>query len=110
IVLTGPAYRELQRFADPGRSATAITRCTAAGGSFSVSGTIDNREGESRSYVIDIAVTSADGVDHVNVPLVDVAAGSTAPFTLTMPSSVTDPTCTVARVTGPYPFGLEPPG
>lgn len=111
IALTRTSYRELLRFAQPGPATTVIDTCAADGGALTVSGTIENRDDVRRSYVIDLAVTSAGGgVDHVNVSVDDVAAGDTAPWTLTRTSSVTEPRCRVDQVTGPYPFGLEPPG
>jgi hypothetical protein len=111
IALTATAYREILRFAQPGRVVTTIDQCTASGGSLMIAGTIENREDDERDYVIDIAVSSpGDDVEHRIVSVDDVAPGATEPWSISVTSSVTSPTCRLDQVTGPYPFGLEPTG
>lgn len=111
IVLTATTYREIVRFAQPGRVVTTIDRCTASGGSLMIAGTVENREDDVRDYVLDIAVASPDDdVVHRRVSVDDVAPGATEPWSISVTSSVTSPTCRLAQVTGPYPFGLEPAG
>jgi hypothetical protein len=111
IALTATTYRELVRFAQPGRVVTTIDRCTASGGSLMIAGTVENREDDERDYVIDIAVSSpGNDVFRLRAPVDDVAPGATEPWSISVLSSVTSPTCRLAQVTGPYPFGLDPDG
>ena len=111
VILTRSTYDELVRFAQPGRATTTIDRCAVEDGKLVVEGTLGNREADERNYVLDIAVTAPrTEVEHFHLSVDDVAAGTTRPWSLSVTTSISDPTCRLAQLTGPYPFGLDPAG
>lgn len=110
IVLTRTTYDELVLFARPGR-VTATVACAVTDGRLTVKGSVVNEEDDERDYVLDIAVSSpGTDVEHFHVSVDDVAGGTSKPWSLVVTTSITEPTCRLAQVTGPYPFGLDPAG
>jgi hypothetical protein len=106
------AYREFVDYLEPGPNDVEVTGCTVDGPSVQVTGTIENLDDEVHDYTITVDVLDGDRrMDTIDVEVNDVAPGevrSWEDLALTRGDEVTEPSCDVRAVNGPFPFGLDP--
>ncbi len=110
-VFTVITFREVDRYVDPEPSTVEVERCEVLDGSASVAGTIRN-DGDIRAgFTVEITIERAgSGVVErtLVIPVDQLDPGEVGRFDAERPVRVDAVECTVAEVTGPLPFGIDP--
>jgi hypothetical protein len=110
VLFTIAFVRELDRYSNPAVNTVEIEQCSLEGSAATATGQITNlgTEPADFSIQIDFVRPGTDNPDRrARVPVVDVPPGETAPFSVTRAVSLDEIDCSVGRVDGPLPFGVE---
>lgn len=107
FLLTRAVLHEIRDFIEPGSHEVVIDTCAVDGGTATVHGTIRNTDTLPHVYRIVVHVDSGADTATATVPVPEVAAGATAPWTATTDIDGASITCAVSDVFGPLPFGVD---
>lgn len=110
VVLTVVVVDELDQYYDPSPNRATITSCTTdADGSAAATGELTNLGSSDADFTVRVAFVRS-GTDNVQrstrVTVDDVAPGATVDFRADAAVGV-DVECTIDRVDGPLPFGID---
>ena len=109
VILTGVAYRQFDDYVNPGPYRVEESTCTLEELRATFGGTITNLDDRERDY--ELVLQFLDGsavVSNDRVRVDDVDPGEARPWSSSGRVGEIDLACRVRRVTGPYPFGLDP--
>ncbi len=105
---TKVVLREVRNFIEPGPHEVLVQQpCTIDHGTATLHGTIRNLDDHRRDYRIEVDFDNGDDTKIDTVPVFDVEAGATAPWTSTVDIGGTSVACLVGKVYGPLPFNID---
>jgi hypothetical protein len=105
---TKAVVREFRDFIEPGPHELFVEQpCALDNGRATVNGTIRNLDNEGHDYRIFIDFNGPDDDASSTVPVHDVAAGETAPWTSSVSFDGSSVECKVTDVFGPVPFDVD---
>ena len=95
----------MMRFNEAGDHEVKIVECAEVDNETSVVATITNLEGDRRSYVVTVELTSDESIE---LQVDDVEPGETREFFFVDDFRYAALDCKILEVTGPWPFGVNP--
>lgn len=106
------AYREFVDYIEAGPTDVEITSCAVDGPGVRIEGTLENLSAEVRDYTLTIEVFDGrDLIERTTVEVDAVEARGTRTWedlVLLRGDEVSDVSCEIGAVNGPFPFGIDP--
>jgi Protein of unknown function (DUF2510) len=107
IVLSVSLWRALQEWTNPEPVEVITGDCAIEDGRLSFEGRVTNLDTRMRSYTLRILLDDGESRQIQVIHVDDVLAKQTEEWEISMAAEGTTPLCTVTRINGPEPWGIE---